>query len=244
MYIHEGCERFIAHATQLERSPGKVQQYRRSLNRIRKFAEVRHNRPLELDELQLTDYDEFFQHLRYVEGCSPNVRNNILWCLRSFYKVAVRYCWCQDNLALKMEAAKEVKRERQCPSELDIRKLFRGIQHPLIKLVVQFVYYTGTRITECLSLPDEAIDLEQRTILVLGKGNKERIIPLTSSTLCSQIMQIAISRSSPLRVSSQHRAPNASALANSMLSSSKQLENSESCASATINFVTLLQPTF
>jgi integrase/recombinase XerD len=46
-----------------------------------------------------------------------------------------------------------------------------------------FLLDTGLRISECLSLTFEALDLSRRTARVLGKGRKERIVPLGTRTL-------------------------------------------------------------
>lgn len=51
------------------------------------------------------------------------------------------------------------------------------------KLVIEMLFGTGMRLAELLGLKDEDIDMRDRTIKVLGKRNKQRIIPLNSELL-------------------------------------------------------------
>lgn len=48
------------------------------------------------------------------------------------------------------------------------------------RLILEMFYSTGIRISELIGLRDKSIDLENRTIKVLGKRNKERVIPFPS----------------------------------------------------------------
>src|SRR5690606_34118504 len=48
------------------------------------------------------------------------------------------------------------------------------------RLVIEMFYGTGMRLAELISLKEKSIDLANRTIRVLGKRNKERVIPFAS----------------------------------------------------------------
>ena len=48
------------------------------------------------------------------------------------------------------------------------------------RLILELFYGTGVRLSELLNLRNESIDLNNRTIKVLGKRNKERIVPFSS----------------------------------------------------------------
>lgn len=59
-----------------------------------------------------------------------------------------------------------------------------AIDHDLIQLVVLVLYLTGLRISECLSLTTDTVDLDQKVIhVVAGKGNKDRLIPISDKLL-------------------------------------------------------------
>ncbi len=54
------------------------------------------------------------------------------------------------------------------------------------ELIIRLFYLTGIRLSELISISDKNIDWEQESLRVIGKRNKERIIPL-SEALCSEI---------------------------------------------------------
>lgn len=61
-----------------------------------------------------------------------------------------------------------------------MEELLKVIEHPLINLVVRTLYNTGLRISECLDLTIDTVDLENKVIHVIaGKGNKDRIVPIS-----------------------------------------------------------------
>ena len=59
---------------------------------------------------------------------------------------------------------------------------FSGIRNLVI---LELVYGSGLRLGELHGLDLEALDLGERLVKVLGKGNKERIVPLTDPTVCA-----------------------------------------------------------
>jgi integrase/recombinase XerC len=61
------------------------------------------------------------------------------------------------------------------------------------RLILEVLYGTGIRLSELINLRDDNIDLRQRTIRVLGKRNKERVIPFPAS-LVSLIEQYRLIR--------------------------------------------------
>ena len=64
------------------------------------------------------------------------------------------------------------------------------------KLILELFYFTGIRLSELINLKNKDIDFSNSTILVLGKRNKERLIPLTSDIL-SKIKKLNTSNKSP-----------------------------------------------
>jgi integrase/recombinase XerC len=61
---------------------------------------------------------------------------------------------------------------------LDFPKTFQGMRD---KLILELLYQTGMRRAELIQLQINDIDLNLKTVKVLGKRNKERLIPLTKS---------------------------------------------------------------
>jgi integrase/recombinase XerC len=109
--------------------------------------------------------------------------NRKLSTLRSFYKWAQKQSLVENNPMLKVQGPKQEKRLPSFAkqSEMSSEKTqaifgqdFDGIRDHLI---VEMFYQTGIRLSELIELKQKDVSL--RNIKVLGKRNKERIIPIT-----------------------------------------------------------------
>jgi integrase/recombinase XerD len=68
-------------------------------------------------------------------------------------------------------------------SDEDCRRLIATLEKPIYRGCFTLIYAYGLRITEAVTLPVSAVDSKQMVLRVTGKGNKERILPLTESIL-------------------------------------------------------------
>jgi site-specific recombinase XerD len=68
-------------------------------------------------------------------------------------------------------------------SDVDCRRLIATLQKPVYRGCFTLIYAYGLRISEAVTLPISAVDSKQMTLHIIGKGNKERILPLTESIL-------------------------------------------------------------
>ncbi len=82
------------------------------------------------------------------------------------------------------------KVSKQLPVVVEDQKLSKLLDNDLVftndlagtrdKLIIELLFGTGMRLAELLAIEDHDIDLQQGTVKVLGKRNKQRIIPLTA----------------------------------------------------------------
>ena len=115
--------------------------------------------------------------------------NRKIACLRSFYKFLLRQECISKDPMLKI---KGLKTKKQLPSFVkegdmvamldhsDFNGGFRSIRE---KLVLELFYATGIRLSELISLKENQIDLRNQTIKVIGKRNKERVIPFSKGII-------------------------------------------------------------
>jgi integrase/recombinase XerD len=68
-------------------------------------------------------------------------------------------------------------------SDEDCRRLIAALQRPILRGCFALMYAYGLRIAEAITLPVSAVDSQQMVLRVIGKGNKERILPLTEPNL-------------------------------------------------------------
>lgn len=68
-------------------------------------------------------------------------------------------------------------------SDKDCRRLIAALEKPVYRGCFTLIYAYGLRITEAVTLPVTAVDSKQMVLRVIGKRNKERLLPLTESIL-------------------------------------------------------------
>jgi len=79
------------------------------------------------------------------------------------------------------------ERERKCPTVEDVEKVLevgclRAQDSLKMRTVIVLLATTGLRLTECMSLRKDGVDLEARELRILGKGGRRRVVPLLEST--------------------------------------------------------------
>ena len=116
-------------------------------------------------------------------GKTPRTVNRKITTLKSFYKYLMR-----EQLIIRnpMDRVMSPKPDKKLPGFVEEGKMnllldeyrfgedFRGIRN---RLIIEVLYITGMRRAELIQLENSGVDLYEMQITVLGKRNKERIIP-------------------------------------------------------------------
>ena len=109
--------------------------------------------------------------------------NRKLSCLKSFFKLMQKRELIQINPMLKVTAPKIAKRlpatvtEKKMENLLDNIEWGEDLESIRNKTIVEILYNTGLRRSELVNLKISQINFQENKIKVIGKGNKERIIP-------------------------------------------------------------------
>ncbi|WP_396210012.1 tyrosine-type recombinase/integrase [Flavobacterium sp.] len=115
--------------------------------------------------------------------------NRKISSLKSFYKFLLKVKQIQVNPLLKHKSLKTAKKIQIPFSEKELQDVFEcnsyandfeGIRN---QLIIELFYTTGMRRAEMIHLQMAHVNLSQKTIKVIGKRNKERIIPLLDCTV-------------------------------------------------------------
>lgn len=115
--------------------------------------------------------------------------NRKISSLKSFYKFLLKCKQISVNPLLKHKSLKTAKKVQIPFSEKELQDVFElnscpddfeGIRN---QLIIELFYTTGMRRAEMINLSITNVDLLQKTIKVIGKRNKERIIPLLDCTI-------------------------------------------------------------
>ncbi|MER3465248.1 MAG: integrase [Chitinophagaceae bacterium] len=119
------------------------------------------------------------------EGLTSKSINRKISTLRSFFKYQLKVGVIRQTPMIKIIAPKNEKRLPQFVAEKDINTLFQHIEFPdtwkgkTEQLLLQLFYNTGMRLSELINLKETSINFSNHTVKILGKGNKERIVPIS-----------------------------------------------------------------
>ena len=121
------------------------------------------------------------------QGYHPNTINNYISSITSYYNYI---CNFQDaTLVNPCSCIKHVKSgfrlprfltEEQMQKVFDNMQAFSGFQGSREAAIIALFYHTGIRCSELQSLSISNVDLSNNTIRVIGKRNKERVIPISN----------------------------------------------------------------
>ncbi len=177
-------ERFIRYLQFEKRfSPHTVTAYRQDLNQFNEFLVSE-----ELDVMTISHRDVRSWMLALMEqGSEAKTVNRKLSVLRSFYKFLQREELIRSNPMIHIKAPKipkrlpvimdEQKMDILLDGDLTFANNFGGMRD---RLILELLYGTGIRLSELVSLKDQDVNLYEQHIKVLGKRNKERVIPVAA----------------------------------------------------------------
>jgi len=149
----------------------------------------------EADERILLDV-EFYQIRSWIaqlskKGLTHKSINRKISSLKSFYKFLLKTNQIETSPLQQFKSLKTPKTVTTPFSEEEIKTAIESLEvvdfkSSRQKLIIELLYATGMRRAELISLKESNIDLTQKTIKVLGKRNKERMIPIYKG-ICDQI---------------------------------------------------------
>jgi integrase/recombinase XerD len=130
--------------------------------------------------------DDVESYLIYcdAQGLAKSTRARRLSSIKQIYRFAFEEGWREDNPAIQIMGPGLDKR---LPKTLTVEEVDRlldaartmGRDRLRNTCLMELLYATGMRVTELVSLPVSAARGDPRVLLILGKGGKERIVPLS-----------------------------------------------------------------
>jgi integrase/recombinase XerC len=166
------------------RSPHTIASYAHDLAQFQSYvAEI-----YETEDLSQVDHNALRSWVVHLseQGLKASSINRKIATLKSFYKFLLKKGIIKVNPALRIKPMKTPKRTptfveegamQQLLDEIEFPNTFAGMRD---RLVLELLYQTGMRESELIQLKEQDIDFLQSTIKVKGKGNKERIIPIST----------------------------------------------------------------
>ena len=123
------------------------------------------------------------------QGLTAKSINRKISSLKSFFKFQLKAGIIKQTPMAKIVSPKNEKRLPNFVADKDIKTLFDHVEFPdtwqgkTERLLMLLFYNTGMRLSEVINLKDTQVNASNHSLKVLGKGNKERIVPISPEIL-------------------------------------------------------------
>jgi integrase/recombinase XerD len=163
-------------------SPNTISSYARDLGTLAAYADKKGTTVTSLDRRDL----EAYVRQLMTSGLAPRSVARAIACVRGFYKFLL------IEKTIETDPAEDLRAPRAWPAlpkYLHLQEVDRLLAQPDVstprgvrdKTLIEVLYATGLRVTELLSLKAGDISLDAGYLTCIGKGDKQRIVPLGDS---------------------------------------------------------------
>ena len=156
-----------------------LDSYRRDLDGLARWLATRGGSLVAVDRQALFDYLAD----RAAAGYAARSNARLLSALRAFFTQRVRLGLRADDPTATLDPPKLGRSLPKALSESEVDALLRAPDTATVtglrdRAMVELMYATGLRVGELVGLPATAINLRQGVLRVMGKGSKERLLPM------------------------------------------------------------------
>jgi len=158
-----------------------VDSYRRDLSQFSAFTAARRRAPEDATQAMVR---QFMKSLSEA-GMAPSTSARRLSTLRQFFRFLYAERLRTDDPTAGMDSPRQGKRIPKFLSEAEVDDLLgaarmrTGSDGLRLVALLEILYATGLRVSELVGLPLSALSRDGRVLVVLGKGDKERMVPLS-----------------------------------------------------------------
>lgn len=172
----------------LERSlsSNSVEAYVRDVEKLRQFIESNKSKldPTNVNQKHLEDFFEFVNEI----GLSAHSQGRILSGIKAFYKYLQFEELIEDDPTALIEGPKLGRKLPDTLSYPEIEKLFESIdlstpEGSRNRAMLEVLYSSGLRVSELVNLKLRDLHFDIGFLRILGKGNKERLVPIGADAM-------------------------------------------------------------
>ncbi len=154
-----------------------ISSYSRDLNRFIEWLEGKS--PLEVQRL---DIQEYLSRMHESGLSSRSIARNLI-VLRNFYKFLVRESYMQNDPCARIDIPQIPRRLPEVLTREEVERLLRvpeGDSPRALRdrAILELFYASGLRVSELVGLSINDINLDHGYLITMGKGKKERIVPM------------------------------------------------------------------
>ncbi len=162
-------------------SDNSIEAYSRDIDKLQQYADAHANK-LNPEAFSLNDLRQFINWVNEL-GMIPSSQARILSGIKSFYKYLLVEDMIKNNPAELLESPKKQRKLPDTLSYQDINRLIEAIDlskpdGERNKAIIETLYSCGLRVSELTELKLSNLYLEIEFVKVVGKGSKERLVPI------------------------------------------------------------------
>ncbi len=154
---------------------------------LQDFAGFVAHKGLSLAHLTRADIETYLIRAE-ADGLSPATRARRLSAIRQLYRFAYEEGWVSENPAIRISGPSKVKSLPKTLSKPEVEALIAAAYETGARedlrlrngCLLELLYATGMRVSELVTLPVGALRGDPETILIRGKGSKDRMVPLSA----------------------------------------------------------------
>jgi integrase/recombinase XerD len=155
---------------------------------LKAFADYLERKKLSFDTLTRASIEDFLVDCD-VQGLATSTRARRLSSIKQLYRFAYEEGWRTDNPALKIRGPGQMKSLPKTLSEEQVEALL-GAARAVGRTdadrlrntcLMELLYATGMRVSELVTLPVSAARGDPQLLLIRGKGDKDRLVPLSTA---------------------------------------------------------------
>lgn len=168
---------------QLEKSlsPKSIEAYVHDIGLLRKYIELK-GADLGPEELNLAQLREFVKYLNEL-GLMASSQARIISGIKSFFQYLVQEDTIKKNPAELLDAPKTARTLPDVLSTEEIDRMIASIdlsrdEGVRNKAILETMFSCGMRVSETVNLKVSDISFAEEFVRVIGKGNKERLVPI------------------------------------------------------------------
>lgn len=186
MLLTEALTKYETYLKGVDKSKRTIEGYFQDLRFFQKWLQAKYNCPAYLEDMTFDDVESFLRMLKDERNYKPASRKRVAASIKMFYKFAYKKKMCSEDIASQIEPIKVPQEEREYLTEEEVMAFVEAVDHRLTQVAILTMFYAGLRVSECLNLKVEDVDMEEKMLkVVAGKGNKNRTIPI-----CTKLLEV------------------------------------------------------
>lgn len=157
--------------------------YRRDIEQFLNIEKIKE--PIQITSQKIADFMSFLA----AKPSAPKTQARKLSAIREFCKFLLSENLISYNPSSDIDSPKSEKplpkflNESEMDSLIDTAKNYQDIKHRRVAAMLILMYHCGLRVSELVSAPINCINFAKKQITILGKGAKERIVPVSDAAL-------------------------------------------------------------